>query len=86
MSTKNKHDLILSGDASAIVDLANAITQISDAYAKMLNGPLTKRALILLIKDSAEQTMTMAQIEAVLDAVSQLKVNYLKDEHINDAG
>ena len=56
-------------------DWREAIVNISDAVEKSV---LTKRALALLIADSADCKINITQILSVLNAMPRLKNKYLK--------
>lgn len=60
--------------------LADAIVAISDAVKKLKAGPLTDKALLLLIHNAIPQSdrPTQKQIAAVLDAAESLKSIYVK--------
>lgn len=60
--------------------LAASIVRVSEAAKKLLDGGLTKRALIVLIKDYVGQQSGIGtrDIEAILDALPRLKGYYVK--------
>lgn len=59
-----------------IEGIANNIASLSRAVAALLNGPLKKRALIVLLASSAR--MPQGQIEEVLKALENLEKDWLK--------
>ena len=58
--------------------LAKAITDIAEAAQTLLSGPLTKRAIFLLIRDSTTPPVALATIEAVLEAAADLKKRFVR--------
>lgn len=61
------------GDPATQVELAAALEKVSEAAKKILNGPLTKRAVLVLIKDLCPQTgYSLSSIETVLEAAANL--------------
>lgn len=70
--------MILTSDAIGIEEIAKAITEISEAFIKINNGPLTQRAIMILIKDRCPE-LTLGQIKSVLDTASTLKENFIKE-------
>lgn len=63
----------------SLEDLAVAIEKMSDLGERINKSRLSERALILLIKDSCAQNLSMSQIRAVLDVLPDLKDRYLKE-------
>lgn len=60
--------------------MEQAIVEVATAARKLLNTKLTKRAIVVLIKDSMTGTgMPMKDIELVLDCASTLDKRYLKN-------
>ena len=55
-----------------------SIVDIAAAAQKILDGPLTRRAIILLIQDSVPGGVHRDTIAAVLDAAANLEKRYLK--------
>lgn len=59
--------------------LAQSIIQVAEGFEKVLNSPLTQRALIVLLQDGIGQgKITKSQIKLVLDALPRLKAWYVK--------
>lgn len=59
--------------------LAASIVQISDGFQKLMAAGLTKRALIVLLRDGIGwNKITNEQINLVLDALPRLKGWYIK--------
>jgi hypothetical protein len=59
--------------------LAQSIVQVAEGFQKVLNSPLTKRALIVLLQDGiGTSKITKSQIGLVLDGLPRLKGWYLK--------
>lgn len=57
---------------------AEAILKVAEAFDQINKGPLTRRALVVLLQDLIPGTMPKKTIEAVLDASAQLKAIYIK--------
>lgn len=77
---KNNYEMILSGDFTALETIAKGITEVSDAFIKINEGPLTRRAIVLLIKDTSSTPLNHTQINAVLDAAAGLKDQFVRQE------
>lgn len=58
-----------------VESIAGNITKLADAVASLLNGPLKKRALVLLLASSSR--CTQKQVEDVLKALEDLKKDWL---------
>jgi len=59
--------------------LAEAIIEISNAYKKIQNSRLKKRAILLLIRDmTTYPQMGLKEIELILDTVPRLAEYWLK--------
>lgn len=59
--------------------MQEAIVEIASAARTLLNSRLTKRAIVVLIKDSIPGSgITMRDIELVLEHAAKLDKNYLK--------
>lgn len=63
--------------------IAKAILSMSEGISKLTNGPLTNRALVLLIAHASPrysngQAVSVTEVRAVLDGISNLKKVYLK--------
>jgi hypothetical protein len=67
------------GDAATQTDIAEALEKVSGAVRIMLEGPLKKRAILVLIKDLCpRQGFSIETIETVLDAAASLDKHFLK--------
>lgn len=70
-------------DEENVIDIEimeQAIVDVATAARKLLNTKLTKRAVVVLIKDSMSGTgIPMKDIEWVLDCASKLDKRYLKN-------
>lgn len=59
--------------------LAKSIVQVAEGFEKVLNSPLTSRALVVLLQDGIGQTkISKSQIRLVLEALPRLKGWYIK--------
>lgn len=65
--------------------LGEAIVEISRAAKRFLNGPLTRRAIVLLVQDNCkgigphgQQRIGKPTIDAVLDSIESLDTRYVK--------
>jgi hypothetical protein len=64
--------------------LAQAIVDVSEAAKKLLAGPLTERAIVILIQDSCGHTaggskaVSQESIKLVLHAAADLRHRYVK--------
>lgn len=68
-----KKEFTLTADIVVLDEIALAITQISGVFKKMNQGPLNRRALIVLLQDMiGKDNITVKQINAVLDAAAKL--------------
>lgn len=56
--------------------IAGNIENLADAVASLIDGPLNKKALIVLLASSTK--MHMNQVESVLNALQDLKKDWLK--------
>lgn len=56
--------------------LAQAILDVSEAAKKLLNSPLKRRALLLLLRDASG--IGMDECGRVLDAAADLRRTYVK--------
>jgi hypothetical protein len=68
---------ILPDDDVAPTVLAQAIVDIAKGADCLLNGPLSRRAVYLLIRDRSG--VSLGDIESVLTAAAELKDVYVKD-------
>ena len=59
---------------------AQAIIDISKGIHALLNGKLSKRAIVILIQDSmgGKYAISREQLEKVLDAIAKLDKTFLK--------
>ena len=76
----SKVTVVKSGDKVIETKIMeDAIVEVATAARKLLNSKLTKRAVLVLIKDSMSGTgVPMKDIELVLDCASRLDKRYLK--------
>lgn len=75
---QKKGEFTLSADILVLEEIALAITQVSGVFKKMNQGPLKRRALVILLRDMIGQdNITIKQINYVLDAAASLD-EYLK--------
>lgn len=58
--------------------LATAIANISEAFEKVRTGPLSQRALVLLIQDACVPKVSQQDIARVLSVLPQLKSLYVR--------
>lgn len=58
--------------------MADHIKQVSQAFKQLNNGPVTRRVILLLLKDSITPAMSIADIEQVLVAAERLSTRYVK--------
>lgn len=74
MKTKQKKaEFTLSSDILVLDEIALAITQISGVFKKLNKGPLSRRALVILLKDMiGPDNINNKQINFVLDAAQNL--------------
>lgn len=56
--------------------IAQSIIDIANAWKKIQNSGLTKRAIVLLIQD-ADKSLTQSAISSVLDIVPRLADRYI---------
>lgn len=60
--------------------LAKSIVEVSKAFEWLNNGPLTRRAIVLLLHDRiGAQHINKSQIELVLDNLPRLRAWYVKE-------
>jgi hypothetical protein len=57
--------------------LAKSIIEISDAFIKIMNGPLKHRTIVLLFQDYTG--LPKRDIEKILDAAPKLKTFYINE-------
>lgn len=70
-------DVLQNPEAEVPVEvLAEAITEIAKAAQRLISGPLTKRAVIVLIQDGCTG-LSKAVIESVLNSAADLKRRYV---------
>ncbi len=59
--------------------LAQSVVHVAEGFQKVLNSPLTQRAVIVLLHDGIGQgKITKSQIKLVLEALPRLKAWYIK--------
>jgi len=59
--------------------LAQSVVQVAEGMQKVLNSPLSQRALIVLLQDGIGATkITKSQIKLVIEALPRLKAWYVK--------
>jgi len=58
--------------------LSQAIVDVASAGKKLLDGPLTKRAIIVLLQDAIPHNISLYQIESVLEAAANLEKTFVK--------
>lgn len=76
MNTKQKIN-VLATQEEPVEIIAASIVKVSDAFEKLNSGRLRQRVIVLLIKDMCK-TISVYDIEKILDAVPRLKEIYLK--------
>lgn len=72
--------IVKDGDKVVQVEIMEqAIVDVATAARKLLNSKLTKRAILVLIRDSIiGNNIGLKDIEVVLDCASKLDKRYLK--------
>lgn len=59
--------------------LAASIVQVAEGFQKVLNSPLSQRALVVLLQDGIGASyVSKSQIKLVLEALPRLKAWYIK--------
>lgn len=59
--------------------LAQSIIQVSEGFKKVIDSPLSQRALIVLLQDAiGAQNISRSQIKLVIEALPRLKAWYIK--------
>jgi hypothetical protein len=59
--------------------LAKSVIQVAEGFEKLDNGPLTRGALVVLLRNGiGESKISKAQIRLVLEALPRLKSWYIK--------
>ena len=59
--------------------LAASVVQVAKGFEKIMGGPLTKGALVVLLREGiGESKISKKQIRLVLDALPRLKGWYIK--------
>ena len=77
---KAQQILVPDQEEAAPEILANAICDVAKASKKLLNGPLNRRALFLLIQQNCDgKKPTLGQIESVLESAASLGEAFVKD-------
>lgn len=71
---------IKTPDQTKTVDeIAAEIKSLSDGIKKLNNGPMKRRAVLVLLRDSISgKPMSLNEIDRVLDAAADLHRYYLK--------
>jgi len=64
-------------NAEPLEILAQSIIDVAEAFEKINNSRLSRRAVILLLKDISG--LRVSDIEAILNAAPLLKKHYIKD-------
>jgi hypothetical protein len=79
MSKAVKGEFTLTADILVLDEIALAITQISGVFKKMKQGPLSQRAIVILLQDAiGESNINKKQIMYVLDAAAELDTYLIK--------
>jgi len=60
--------------------LAQAIVDLSAAFKKVQNGPLSQRALVLLIQDATSPKVSQDDIKRVLNVLPELENIFVRKE------
>jgi hypothetical protein len=58
--------------------LASHIEEVADAAHALLNSRLSKRAILILIRDQTVPAVSLGDIDRVLSAAANLKKAYVK--------
>lgn len=75
---QKKGEFTLTADILVLDEIALAVKQVSGVFKKMNQGPLKRRALVILLQDMiGDSNISKKQIIAVLDAAERLD-EYLK--------
>jgi hypothetical protein len=60
--------------------LAQSIISVAEGFQRVLNSPLTQRALVVLLHDGIGTTkISKSQIKLVIEALPRLKAWYIKN-------
>lgn len=70
MNAKKKEPIVVLDEGQTPEILASAIKDVADAAKKLLSTRLTKRAILVLLKDMSGQPMHV--IESILDNAASL--------------
>ena len=65
------------GNPVVIQVLEEAIVNISRSIKKVLNGNISRRAIVLLIQDNTSPKVSQNEIRAVLDSIESLETTYI---------
>lgn len=77
MTEANRSKVRVDQDDPTII-LATEIKALADAAQRMLRGPLARRAILVLLRDRLPAPkLTLVQIDAVLEALPELR-RYVK--------
>lgn len=77
MATEPKISEKLEPLQKTMDDVANEIIAVAKAVKAIQLSPLKRRAIVLLIKDSCSPSISMTDINAVLNACADLAKNYI---------
>ncbi len=81
MATKQLAPPVILNDIEETAEvMASAIKSVAEAVRKLDKSRLTRRAIVLLIRDSISPTLGISDINAVLDAAGKLDVKFLKKQ------
>lgn len=78
---KNQPKPIINNDKDNPIPveiIAESIVQVAKGFQAMRNSKLSRRAIILLIKDSCPGNVPIADISNILDAAANLDKKYIK--------
>lgn len=70
----------LKENPELLAQLESELRQISGAVRRLLAGPIKRRAVLVLLKDSLPQTsgIGIRDIDTVIEAIESLDTQYLK--------
>lgn len=66
---------VQSEQEKTVQEIANNIKALAESVETLLKGPVNRKALLILLAHSAK--LTQSQVAAVLDALIDLKKDYL---------
>lgn len=58
--------------------IAESIVEVAKGFRAMRNSRLTRRAIMILIKDSCTGNVTLSDISKIMDAAADLDKNFIK--------